>query len=184
MDANLVRLSKFLSLVLRHKPEGIGLTLDEQGWADLADLIDRANRRGVALTRELVERIVATNDKKRFALSADGMRIRASQGHSVEIDLGLEPRQPPELLFHGTATRFLPGIAAKGLLPGKRQYVHLSPDEPTAVTVGRRHGKPVVLRVRCGAMHWAGFPFYCAANGVWLTASVPVTFLDFPPSAE
>src|SRR5215470_5379984 len=128
-------MSKFLSLVLRHKPEEIGLTLDGQGWADVEDLIERANRRGVPLTRELVERVVATNDKKRFALSADGARIRASQGHSVEVDLGLEPRQPPEVLFHGTATRFLAGIAEKGLLPGKRQYVHLSLDEATAVTV-------------------------------------------------
>jgi putative RNA 2'-phosphotransferase len=183
MDADLVRLSKFLSLVLRHKPEEIGLTLDEQGWADLADLIDRANRRGVALTRELVERIVATNDKKRFALSPDGAKIRANQGHSVEVDLGLEPRQPPELLFHGTATRFLPGIREKGLLPGKRQHVHLSLDEPTAITVGRRHGKPVVLRVRSGEMYRAGHAFYLAANGVWLTERVPLAFLDLPPGA-
>ena len=182
MDAHLVRFSKFLSLVLRHKPQEIGLTLDEQGWADIADLIERANRHGVPLTREVVERVVATNDKKRFALSGDGARIRANQGHSVEIDLGLESRQPPEVLFHGTATRFLPGISEKGLLPGKRQYVHLSPDEPTAVTVGRRHGQPVVLRVRCGEMHRAGFRFYCAANGVWLTERVPLSFLDFPPA--
>jgi putative RNA 2'-phosphotransferase len=184
MDAHLVRTSKFLSLVLRHKPEEIGLTLDGQGWADVEDLIDRANRRGVALTRELVERVVATNDKKRFALSADGARIRANQGHSVEVDLGLGPRQPPEVLFHGTATRFLPGIARKGLLPGSRQYVHLSPDEPTAVTVGRRHGKPVVLRVRCGEMYRAGCAFFCAANGVWLTERVPLAFLDFPQVSE
>ncbi|HZY83380.1 MAG TPA: RNA 2'-phosphotransferase [Gemmataceae bacterium] len=184
MDTHLIRMSKFLSLVLRHKPEEIGLALDEQGWADVDDLIGRANRHGVALTRELVERIVATNEKKRFALSADGAKIRANQGHSVEVDLGLEARQPPEVLFHGTATRFLPGIAEKGLLPGGRQHVHLSPDEPTAVTVGRRHGKPVVLRVRCGEMHRAGFAFYCAANGVWLTERVPLAFLDFPPLAE
>jgi putative RNA 2'-phosphotransferase len=184
MDAHLVRFSKFLSLVLRHKPEEIGLTLDSQGWADVGDLIERANRRGVPLTRELVEQVVATNDKKRFALSADGAKVRASQGHSVEVDLGLEPRQPPEVLFHGTATRFLPGITAKGLLPSGRQHVHLSPDEATAVTVGRRHGKPVVLRVRCGEMHRAGFLFYLSDNGVWLTERVPVAFLDFPPAPE
>jgi putative RNA 2'-phosphotransferase len=182
MEAHLVRFSKFLSLVLRHKPEEIGLTLDAQGWADVADLIERANQRGVPLTRELVERVVATNDKKRFALSADGAKVRASQGHSVAVDLGLEPRQPPEVLFHGTATRFLAGIAAKGLLPSGRQHVHLSPDEATAVTVGRRHGKPVVLRVRAGEMYRAGFPFYLAANGVWLTERVPLAFLDFPPA--
>ena len=184
MDAHLVRFSKFMSLVLRHKPEEIGLTLDAQGWADVSDLIERANRRGVPLTRELVEQVVATNDKKRFALSADGARIRASQGHSVDVDLGLEPRQPPDVLFHGTATRFLPGIAEKGLLPSGRQHVHLSRDEATATTVGRRHGKPVVLRVRSGEMHRAGYAFCLSANGVWLTERVPVAFLELPPEAR
>jgi putative RNA 2'-phosphotransferase len=180
MDTNLVKVSKFLSLVLRHKPEEIGLTLDEQGWANLRELIDCANRSGKQLSRAIIERVVATNDKKRFALSADGTMIRANQGHSIDIDLALEPRQPPETLFHGTATRFLEPIRANGLHPGRRQHVHLSPDEDTAIRVGQRHGKPVILRVRSGAMHRAGITFFCSDNGVWLTERVAPEFIDFP----
>src|SRR6186713_1163201 len=126
MANDLVHLSKFLSLVLRHKPEEIGLTLDPNGWAGVDDLIRLANARGRPLTRPLLEQIVAGNDKKRFAFSADGERIRASQGHSVEVDLALSPAAPPELLYHGTATRFLASIREGGLIKGKRQHVHLS----------------------------------------------------------
>ena len=180
MSADLVKVSKFLSLVLRHQPEAIGLTLDESGWADVEDLIRRANERGHRLTRPLLERVVAENDKKRFAFSEDGRKIRASQGHSVAVDLALPPAEPPELLYHGTATRFVESIRAKGLHSGSRQHVHLSLDAVTATKVGQRHGKPVILTVRAGAMWAAGHPFFRSANGVWLTERVPVEFIDFP----
>jgi putative RNA 2'-phosphotransferase len=180
MDAQLVGMSKFLSLVLRHKPEAIGLTLAANGWADVDELITRANQQGKRLTRPLLEEIVATNDKKRFAFSADGTKIRASQGHSVTVDLELKPQTPPETLFHGTATRFLDGIKQQGLLPGSRQHVHLSLDEETAIKVGQRHGKPIILRIRSGEMHRSGREFFLSENGVWLTASVPPEFLEIP----
>ena len=180
MSADLVRLSKFLSLVLRHQPQAIGLALDPNGWVDVADLIRRANAAGRPLTRDMLDRVVAENDKKRFAFSDDGTRIRASQGHSVEVDLALTPVAPPDTLFHGTAVAFVPSIRAKGLIPGKRQHVHLSADAGTATAVGRRHGVPVVLTVRAGEMTAAGHQFYRSANGVWLTAHVPPAFLDVP----
>lgn len=180
MNDSTVRFSKFLSLVLRHDPEKIGLTLDAAGWAQVDDLLAAANRSGVPLTRPLLEQIVTQNDKQRFALSADGVRIRASQGHSIPVDLGLEILTPPDLLYHGTATRFLDSIKAQGLLTQSRNHVHLSADEATAVKVGQRHGKPVVLTVQAGQMQRAGHIFYRSANGVWLTVDVPVTYLCFP----
>ena len=180
MADDLVKVSKFLSLVLRHKPEEIGLTLDENGWADADELIRLANRRGRPLDRPLLERVVAENDKKRFAFSDDGRRIRASQGHSVEVDLALDPAEPPALLYHGTASRFVASIRAEGLIAGRRQHVHLSRDVPTATRVGQRHGKPVVLAVRAREMAAVGHPFYLSANGVWLTERVPLEYLDFP----
>lgn len=180
MKDDLTRTSKFLSLVLRHKPDEIGLSLDENGWASVEELIVCANRSGRKLDRAIIEEVVATSDKKRFALSPDGLRIRANQGHSVEVDLALEPRQPPEILFHGTATRFLDSIRAKGLLPGSRQHVHLSLDEATAIKVGQRHGKPVVIKVRSGEMGRAGFMFFCSVNGVWLTDRVSPEYLENP----
>jgi putative RNA 2'-phosphotransferase len=178
--ADLVRTSKFLSLVLRHQPEAIGLTLDDNGWADVDELIRLANESGHVLTRTLLERVVAENDKKRFAFSDDGRRIRASQGHSVAVDLALPPVEPPEVLYHGTATRFLDSIRAGGLHAGSRRHVHLSPDAATATKVGQRHGKPVVLVVRARAMAAAGHQFFLSANGVWLTERVPAEFLVFP----
>jgi putative RNA 2'-phosphotransferase len=180
MSEYLTRTSKFLSLVLRHKPEEIGLTLDENGWASVEELIASANRAGRKLDRATVEQVVAASDKRRFALSPDGARIRANQGHSVDVDLALEPRQPPEILFHGTATRFLESIREQGLLPGSRQHVHLSLDEPTAIKVGQRHGKPVVLKVRAGEMGRAGIAFFCSENGVWLTEKVTGAYIEFP----
>lgn len=180
MDRELVRISKFLSLVLRHRPEEIGIQLDERGWADVEQLIAAANRSGRRLDEATLLRVVAENDKQRFALSGDGRRIRARQGHSLEVDLGLEPHSPPQLLFHGTATRFLRSIRETGLRPGSRQHVHLSPDETTATRVGRRHGSPVVLKVLAGQMHSEGHTFYLSENGVWLVAAVPVAFLIFP----
>lgn len=177
---DLVKLSKFLSLVLRHKPDEIGLTLDSNGWAEIDELIRLSNQHGQPLTRELLDKVVAENDKKRFALSEDCLRIRASQGHSVSIDLALVPKQPPVNLFHGTATRFLESIKREGLRPGNRQHVHLSLDEVTATKVGQRHGKPVVLLVRAGEMHANGHIFFLSDNGVWLTEQVPVEFIGFP----
>jgi putative RNA 2'-phosphotransferase len=179
MTHDAIRMSKFLSLVLRHRPEHIGLVLDENGWADVDVLIERAGVHGVALTRELIAEIVATSDKQRFALDAAGGRIRANQGHSVDIDLGLEPTEPPAILFHGTAAATVPSIRSAGLKPGNRQHVHLSRDEATAVKVGQRHGRPVVLRVFAGKMWAKGTPFYCSANGVWLTPAVPPEFIAF-----
>jgi putative RNA 2'-phosphotransferase len=180
MSPDLVRLSKFLSLVLRHEPERIGISLDPQGWVAVDDLLAAAARAGKPISREQLDLVVATNDKKRFALSPDGSRIRASQGHSVEVDLALPPVVPPERLFHGTATRFLDAIRAEGLRSQSRQHVHLSPDEETAVKVGQRHGRPAILVVLAGAMHSAGHLFYRSDNGVWLTAAVPPEYLEFP----
>lgn len=173
-------ISKFLSLVLRHKPEEIGLELDAEGWAMLEQLIDLANAKGIPITRDVVLEIVAISDKKRFALSPDGKRIRANQGHSVSVNLNLAPREPPTVLFHGTAIRFVESIQEKGLMPGSRQHVHLSLTETTAEEVGSRHGKPLVLVVRASDMHSDGFQFYLSDNGVWLTSSVPPRYLEFP----
>ncbi len=180
MDKRLVKSSRFLSLVLRHDPGRIGLTLDEAGWADVGELIAGAQRHGVQLSREVIREVVRNNDKKRFTLTADGNRIRARQGHSISVDLGLEAVEPPEVLYHGTATRFLDSIREQGLVRGARQHVHLSGDEATAVRVGQRHGRPAVLHVRSRAMRDAGHVFMLSENGVWLTDAVPVDFIDFP----
>lgn len=178
-SSQLVNASKFLSLVLRHKPEEIGLKLDAEGWADIVELLrlSSSHSPSLRLNRALLEEVVATSDKKRFALSEDGLRIRANQGHSVSVDLALKPVEPPAELFHGTATRFEESIRTNGLIKQSRQHVHLSPDWPTAVKVGQRHGKPVVLRIAAKAMHTAGHPFYLSENGVWLTDSVPPEFI-------
>jgi putative RNA 2'-phosphotransferase len=179
MDRELISTSKFLSLVLRHRPETIGITLDEQGWAEIEDLLAAANRSGKKLTRPLLERVVRENDKQRFAVSSDGTWIRANQGHSAEVNLGLQPIQPPELLYHGTVARFLDSILTSGLERGSRQYVHLSPDVETARKVGQRRGGPVILTVEAGRMWQDGHTFYRAENGVWLTDAVPAEYLRF-----
>lgn len=178
MHKKLVKTSKFLSFVLRHRPQKIGLTLDAQGWVLVADLIERAESAGYHLTRELLEEVITRNDKQRFSLSEDGRYIRANQGHSISVDLGLRPVAPPEHLYHGTATRNLDSILCKGLLKGQRHDVHLYADATTACNVGQRHGKPVVLTVNAGAMHRDGFQFFLAKNGVWLTESVPPQYLE------
>lgn len=178
MDPSLVRLSKFLSLVLRHAPERAGVALDAAGWADVEALLAGARRAGVALDRGALERVVDENEKQRFALSPDGARIRASQGHSVPVDLQLAPSVPPDTLYHGTATRHLLAIRREGLSPGRRTHVHLSADEATAGAVGRRHGRPTVLRVAAGAMERDGYTFVRSANGVWLTRAVPPAYLS------
>jgi putative RNA 2'-phosphotransferase len=175
-----VRISKFLSLVLRHDPARIGIVLDDAGWTDVAALLAASAAHGVAITRAQLADIVASSDKQRFALSPDGTRIRANQGHSVDVDLGHEPATPPEVLYHGTADRFLDSIRAQGLVKGSRHHVHLSERLETAEAVGRRHGRLVVLHVRSGDMHRAAIPFYRTPNGVWLTDCVPTEYLIFP----
>jgi putative RNA 2'-phosphotransferase len=169
---DVVRRSKRLSYVLRHAPGSIGLTLDAAGWADVDALLA-----ALGWTRAELERVVATNDKRRFALDENGTRIRASQGHSVAVDLGYAARTPPPVLFHGTAERNVPAIEAEGLRPGRRHAVHLSPDEVTARRVGARHGRPVVLRVDAAGMAATGAAFTRSANGVWLVDAVPPAFL-------
>lgn len=180
--AHHVHISKFLSYVLRHKPEVIDITLDDAGWVNVDRLLHAMKAAGKTVSRELLDEIVRTNDKQRFAFNDDGTKIRASQGHSIQIDLGLRAATPPDVLYHGTATRFLKAILADGLLPQGRQYVHLSPDEPTALRVGQRHGKPVILRIDAGAMHADGHTFFLSANGVWLTACVPPTYFHLNAS--
>ena len=180
MNALLVATSKFLSLVLRHKPETIGLVLDQHGWADVDELIRLSNEHGKQLSRELLEEVVEKNEKKRFTISADGSRIRANQGHSVSVDVELVPVEPPTLLFHGTVPRFLESIRLHGLRRGNRLHVHLSADEQTAKIVGARRGDPVVLRITAHAMFQDGYVFYVSENGVWLTEHVPPQFLEYP----
>ncbi|MEI9866318.1 MAG: RNA 2'-phosphotransferase [Limisphaerales bacterium] len=172
--------SKFLSLVLRHEPERIGLKLGDAGWVGVTELLEAMNRHGVALPLDQLKHVVATSDKKRFALSEDGSQIRANQGHSVEVDLQYLPKTPPEILYHGTATRFLDGIRQDGLQRMERHDVHLSAETKVTVQVGSRHGKPVLLVIRAGEMHRAGHVFRCSTNGVWLVDNVPAQFIDFP----
>lgn len=178
-----VKKSKFLSLVLRHEPGAVGLTLDEAGWVSVDDLLRACATHRTSITRADLDRIVETSDKKRFAFSDDGTRIRANQGHSVEVDLQLQPQVPPDLLFHGTASRFLDAIRKEGLSKQARHHVHLSAQWDTAVAVGKRHGKPVVLTIRAGEMHRQGHAFFLSANNVWLVDQVPTAFIQFPAEA-
>jgi putative RNA 2'-phosphotransferase len=175
-----VEISKFLSLVLRHEPGKIGITLDENGWTDCEQLIQAAGRRGKTFSYETLVEIVRDSDKQRFALSEDGKRIRANQGHSVKVDLALEPQAPPEFLYHGTVPKFIESIRRTGLHKGERHHVHLSPNLLTATKVGERRGEAVILTIRAAEMSAAGHPFYVSENGVWLTDAVPPEFIDFP----
>ena len=180
MRRELIRISKFLSLVLRHRPETIGITLAPDGWVDVDELLEACRAHGRAISRRVLHEVVATNDKRRFSFSPDGRQIRANQGHSVEVELGLEPVEPPELLYHGTVARFLGSIRARGLVRGSRQHVHLSADRQTAQRVGQRRGRPVVLVVEAARMHGDGHRFYLSENGVWLVEAVPADYLRFP----
>jgi putative RNA 2'-phosphotransferase len=171
--------SRFLSRILRHEPQSIGLALDGQGWARIDDLVERAAARGVSLTRDLVLHVAGTSDRQLFACDGAG-RIRANHGHTVPIDLGIEPSEPPPILFHGTAATSVAAIKVEGLIPGVRHYVHLAADAATATSVGRRHGRPVLLRVAAGRMWSAGFKFMRSASAVWLTSVVPTEFIRFP----
>jgi putative RNA 2'-phosphotransferase len=177
MNPRIARLSKFLSFVLRHRPDSIGITMDPQGWVFVDELIAKSHTAGTCFTREILLQVVADSEKKRFSLSPDGKMIRAAQGHSVTVDLGLPPKEPPEVLYHGTATRFVDSILTEGLKSKSRQQVHLSADEATAQSVGERHGKPAILRVEALRMYQKGFSFFLADNGVWLVDRVPPEFL-------
>ena len=171
--------SKFLSYVLRHKPESIGIVLDENGWVEVSVLLEASNAAGKNISKELLKEIVESNDKKRFAFDESEDCIRASQGHSIKnIDLALEEIEPPEILYHGTVEKFLSEIEQTGLQKMNRQYVHLSATRETATTVGSRRGKPIILDVRALSMYRLGYKFYRSVNGVWLTDSVPWEYID------
>lgn len=173
---NDVKIGKYLSLILRHKPQIIGIELDKNGWADTEELINGVKNKFPYFNMEQLEHIVKTNDKKRYSFNEDKSKIRANQGHSLNVDVELKEVQPPEFLYHGTARRFLFSIMKNGLVPGSRIYVHLSHDEETAERVGRRHGEPVVLKIEAGKMNKDGFSFYLSENGVWLTKLVPAEY--------
>jgi putative RNA 2'-phosphotransferase len=171
------RISKFLSMVLRHKPETIGLSPDKNGWVDATSLIEKMNEHGFNVTAEIIEHIVATNNKKRFMLDETKTMIRASQGHSIEIDLGLQEKEPPEYLYHGTGEKSVGSILANGLERRNRQHVHLSSDIQTATVVGKRHGNPKVFIIAAKTMKAEGFSFYLSDNNVWLVDKVPASYL-------
>ena len=173
---DLTRISKYMSLILRHKPEVIGIKLDAHGWADVDALLAGISRR-YPIDRDILEEIVRTDGKQRYSFNEDRTKIRANQGHSIQVDVELPVTEPPETLYHGTAERFAASIEAQGLLPRSRLYVHLSPDAETAEKVGHRHGKPVIYLVNAGQMRRDGYLFYLSVNGVWLTKEVPARYL-------
>lgn len=176
-EKQLTQISKFLSLVLRHQTETIAIQFDENGWTDVKDLIDKANNYGIKFDRETLNHLVATNSKKRFAFNDTFDKIRASQGHSIEIELGYSNQKPPTILFHGTADKFVQSILDTGLEKRNRQYVHLSSDLETAIKVGQRHGKPFIFIILAEQMYNDNFHFYISDNGVWLTDNVPTKYL-------
>lgn len=171
-------MSKFISLILRHRPEAAYIELDEHGWAEVDKLIEGIRRTGKRINRELLEEIVRTDNKQRYSFNEDKTYIRANQGHSVPVDVGLKEQEPPVFLYHGTAAGFLASIEREGLKPMGRLYVHLSKDVETAVNVGKRHGKPVVLKIHSGDMYRDGQAFYLSENGVWLTKKVVPEYFE------
>ena len=172
--------SKFLSLVLRHQPDRIGIELDEAGWVDVEVLMSALTRHNKGMSRSMLDEVVRTNDKQRFSFNENGTRIRANQGHSVAIELGYEPATPPEILFHGTPQQFVDAIAEQGLKKMNRHHVHLHVDVATSTAVGQRRGKPVLLRIRALDMHQAGHEFFVTPNDVWLTDHVPTEYIEIP----
>ena len=179
MKDRYVRISKFLSLVLRHRPEKVGLTLGDGGWVSVSELLRAFEAAGFPLRLADLQEVVRTNDKQRFSFSPDGRLIRANQGHSVKVELGYEATLPPPVLYHGTAERSLPSIKRQGLVKGRRHHVHLSDRPETAAAVGRRYGVPVVLEIASGRMHRDGHSFFRSANGVWLAEFVPAEYITF-----
>ena len=174
---DLKKTSKFISLILRHKPETIGISLDEHGWANVAELIE-----GISKTQyidmAMLEEIVDTDNKQRYSFNEDKTLIRANQGHSIPVDVELPKKQPPVILYHGTGEKYVSSIDEQGLIPKSRLYVHLSKDEETAKMVGSRHGKPVIYEIHAGQMYAEGYTFYLSVNGVWLTKLVPVKYMN------
>lgn len=177
-----VKTSKFLSMVLRHQPDKIGISLDEAGWIAIDDLLAAMAQHGRPLTRAQLEQVVRENDKQRFAISEEGDRIRANQGHSIAVDLDHTAAEPPEILYHGTPEKFVDAIGNGGLKKMDRHHVHLHENVDVATTVGKRRGKPVVLTIRSLQMHQAGFEFFVTPNRVWLVDRVPSEYIDFPAS--
>lgn len=173
---DLTKISKYISLILRHKPEVIGIKLDAHGWADVNALLAGISKK-YPINRDILQEIMRSDEKQRYSFSEDGTKIRANQGHSIQVDVELTLTEPHETLYHGTAQRFAASIEAQGLLPQSRLYVHLSPDPETAEKVGRRHGEPVIYLVAAGQMYRDGYRFYLSANGVWLTKVVPAPYL-------
>ena len=174
---NLTKVSKYLALILRHKPEEAGIILDAHGWANVKDLIDGVNKT-YKLDMKMLEEIVETDNKQRYSFNEDKTKIRANQGHSVNVDVELEEVKPPEYLWHGTAEKYVDSIKETGLVKKSRLYVHLSSDYETAVLVGKRHGKPVVFCIKSGLMYTDGYKFFKSKNGVYLTDFVPVEYLE------
>jgi len=177
VEKNHNKISKFLSYVLRHKPDSIGLQLDPYGWLLIDDIIANS-KKDIVLSKEVVEETVLDNKKKRFTISDDGEYIRANQGHSIKVDLQLIPKEPPVILYHGTATRFLDSILKEGLKAGQRQHVHLSSDIETAKEVGSRYGRPVILSIDSKKMHQDDYQFFISDNHIWLTKHIPPEFLS------
>ena len=178
MSDSLTGTSRFISFILRHKPEVIGITPDEHGWADVDDMIAGINQSGeYKIDRDMLDEIVRTDEKQRYSYNEDHTLIRANQGHSIPVDVELKEMEPPEFLYHGTGEKFTASIDKQGLIPKSRLYVHLSPDAEAAVKVGKRHGKPVIYLVSAGNMKCDEYSFYRSVNGVWLTKKVPVKYL-------
>ncbi len=174
---NKTNLSRFIALILRHKPEAVGITLDEHGWASVSELLSGINASGNEIDMQTLEEIVAEDEKQRYSFNADKTKIRANQGHSVNVEVELKNAEPPEILFHGTGEKYVASIKSEGLKPKSRLYVHLSKDRETAVKVGSRHGKPFVFEVNSGEMSRNGYEFFLSENGVWLTKIVPAEYL-------
>ncbi len=176
---DLKNISKFLSLVLRHKPEEIGIAMDEHGWVNVEELITKCKKRGKTINLDILKEVVDTNDKKRFTFNDDLTLIRANQGHTIEVDVEFDELEPPEYLFHGTVEKFLDSIKATGLQKMQRLHVHLSKDLETAVKVGSRRGKAIILKVQANKMFKEGYKFYFSKNGVWLCDEVPTKYIEF-----
>jgi putative RNA 2'-phosphotransferase len=179
MEQRLVAISKFLSYVMRHDPESQGLSMDEHGWVLIEDLLASPGSRKRGITRDVLDHVVAENEKRRYEVDEDGIMIRARQGHSVPVESDWKAVTPPDRLYHGTTSRVVSSIRAEGLLRGTRHHVHLSADAATAKNVGTRHGRPVVLVIRAREMHERGHAFFLSGNGIWLTESVPPEYIDF-----
>lgn len=175
---DLIKLGRYISLILRHHPETIDLTLDEHGWADVNQLIDGVAKNNPGFTMDVLEEIVETNNKQRYSFNEDKTKIRANQGHSISVDVELEEKEPPEYLWHGTGEKYTASIDEQGLNSKNRLYVHLSKDIETAENVGRRHGKPVIYKVHTGQMFRDGYQFWISVNGVWLVKHVPLQYLE------